>query len=78
VSVPDVDSAALTTTLTVANGTLTVATAAARPSAATAPARDVSGSAARSTPRSPALSYRGNLNFNGSDTLHVSHLRRPR
>ena len=70
VSVADVDGGPLTTTLTVTSGTLSVTAGAASP--ATAPAGDHHGTAAQINAALAGLSYTGNLNFNGADTLTVT------
>ena len=73
VSVADVDGKPLTTTLTVTNGALNVSRAAARRSAATAPLTlTLSGTQAQINAALASLSYQGNLDFNGADTLTVS------
>ena len=73
VSVADVDSPPLTTTLTVTSGALNVtpgggATIGGNGTAAVT----LSGSAAQINAALAGLSYPGNLNFNGADTLTVS------
>ena len=73
VSVADVDSTPLTTTLTVANGTLSVTRVAAQRSSATAPLTvTLSGTPPQINAALAGLSYTGNLDFNGSDTLTVT------
>src|SRR4030095_6763341 len=70
VSVADVDSAALTTTLTVGHGTLT-ATGAGVSGSGTA-TLTIAGSAAQVNAALGTLAYRGNADFNGADTLAVA------
>jgi hypothetical protein len=70
VSVADVDSAALTTTLTVGHGTLT-ATGAGVSGSGTA-TLTIAGSAAQVNAALGTLGYRGNADFNGADTLTVA------
>jgi CTP-dependent riboflavin kinase len=73
VSVTDVDSAALTTTLSVTNGTLTVAAGGGAAIGGNGSgAVTISGTAAQINNALATLSYRGNLNFNGADTLTVT------
>ena len=69
VSVTDVDGTALTATLTVAHGTLT-ATGAGVSGNGTA-TLTLSGTDAQINAALGTLSYQGNPNFNGSDTLTV-------
>ena len=72
VSVADVDGPALTTTLTVASGTLTVTTGGGATIGGNGTAAvTLSGSAAQINAALAGLSYTGNLDFNGSDTLSV-------
>ena len=72
VSVADVDSPALTTTLTVTSGTLNVTTGGGATIGGNGSAAvTLSGSAAQINAALAGLSYTGNLNFNGSDTLTV-------
>ena len=73
VSVADLDSAALTTTLTVTNGTLTVATGGGATIGGNGSGTvTISGTASQINGALAGLGYRGNLNFNGSDTLTVA------
>ena len=73
VSVADVDSAPLTTTLTVTSGTLNVTTGGGATIGGNGTAAvTLSGSAAQINAALAGLSYTGNLNFNGSDTLTVT------
>ena len=71
VSVTDVDGGALTTTLTVANGTLNV-TAGGRRHRQRHRDRDALRHAAQINAALAGLAYTGNLNFNGADTLTVA------
>ena len=71
VSVADVDSSALTTTLTTTSGTLDV-TAGAGVSGNGSAAVTITGTAAEINTALAGLSYTGNLNFNGLDTLTVT------
>ncbi|NOU45325.1 MAG: DUF4347 domain-containing protein, partial [Methyloglobulus sp.] len=73
-AVADIDSASLTTTLSVDNGVLTLATL---PLGVVITGNDtgtvtLSGSPSDINTALASLSYQGNLNFNGSDTLTVS------
>jgi VCBS repeat-containing protein len=70
VSVADVDSSALTTTLNVSSGTLTVI-AGAGVSGNGTPTVTIAGTAAQINAALAGLTYTGNLNFNGADTLTV-------
>ena len=73
VSVADADSPALTTTLTVTSGTLSVTTGGGATILGNGTAAvTLSGSAAQINAALAGLSYTGNLNFNGSDTLTVT------
>src|SRR6185503_2614432 len=73
VSVADVDSPALTTTLTVTSGTLSVATGGGATILGNGSAAvTLSGSAAQINAALAGLAYTGNLDFNGSDTLAVT------
>ena len=73
VSVADVDGAPLTTTLTVTSGTLNVATGGGATIGGNGTATvTLSGSAAQINAALAGLSYTGNPNFNGSDTLTVT------
>ena len=64
---------ALTTTLTVTSGTLNVTAGGGERLAATAPPRSrITGSAAQINAALAGLTYTGNLNFNGPDTLTVT------
>ena len=71
VSVADVDGGTLTTTLTVTSGTLNV-TAGVGVSGNGTAAVTITGTAAQINTALAGLSYRGNLNFNGPDTLTVT------
>ena len=70
-SVADVDSSTLTTTLTVTSGTLSV-TAGPGVSGNGTAAVTITGTAAEINTALAGLSYTGNLNFNGLDTLTVT------
>ena len=72
-SVADAESAPLTTTLTVTSGTLSVATGGGATIGGNGTAAvTLSGSAAQINAALAGLSYTGNLNFNGPDTLTVT------
>ena len=71
VSVADIDSSALTTTLSVANGILNV-TAGAGVSGNGSASVTIAGTAAQINAALAGLAYTGNLNFNGGDTLTVA------
>ena len=71
VSVADVDSATLTTILSVASGILTVGAGGVVSNNGTGTVT-ISGSAAQINASLATLSYLGNLNFNGADTLTVA------
>jgi len=71
VSVADVDGGTLTTTLTVTSGTLNVTAGAGVTGNGTA-AVTITGTAAQINTALAGLNYRGNLNFNGPDTLTVT------
>ena len=71
VSVADIDSSALTTTLSVANGTLNVTAGAGVTGNGTASVT-ITGTAAQINTALAGLAYTGNLNFNGGDTLTVA------
>ncbi|HEX2401458.1 MAG TPA: Ig-like domain-containing protein, partial [Mycobacterium sp.] len=71
VSVADVDSSALTTTLSVSNGTINVI-AGAGVSGNGTDSITITGTAAQINTALLGLSYIGNLNFNGADTLTVA------
>ena len=71
VSVADADSSALTTTLTVTSGTLNVTAGAGVSGNGTATVT-ITGTAAEINAALAGLSYTGNLNFNGLDTLTVT------
>jgi hypothetical protein len=71
VSVADVDSSALTTTLSVAHGILNV-TAGAGVSGNGTASVTITGTAAQINTALAGLSYTGNLNFNGADTLTIA------
>ena len=71
VSVADIDSSALTTTLNVSSGTLTV-TAGAGVSGNGTASVTIAGTAAQINAALAGLAYTGNLNFNGGDTLTVA------
>ena len=70
VSVADIDSSALTTTLSVANGILNVTAGAGVTGNGTASVT-IAGTAAQINAALAGLAYTGNLNFNGGDTLTV-------
>ena len=72
VSVADVDSGTLTTTLTVTSGTLNVTAGAGVSRQRHRSGHHHGNAPPRSTRRSPGSRYTGNLNFNGSDTLTVT------
>ena len=67
----DVDSSALTTTLSVLNGTLNLLPRVGVSGNATA-SITITGTAAQINAALAGLSYTGNLNFNGADTLTVT------
>ena len=71
VSVADIDSSALTTTLNVSSGTLTVTAGAGVTGNGTASVT-IAGTAAQINAALAGLAYTGNLNFNGGDTLTVA------
>ena len=71
VSVADVDSGTLTTTLKVSSGTINV-TAGAGVSGNGTDSVTIAGTAAQINTALLGLSYTGNLNFNGADTLRVT------
>ena len=71
VSVADIDSSALTTTLKVSSGTLNV-TAGAGVSGNGSASVTITGTAAQINAALAGLAYTGNLNFNGGDTLTVA------
>ena len=70
VSVADIDSSALTTTLSVSSGTLNVTAGPGVTGNGTASVT-ITGTAAQINAALAALAYTGNLNFNGADTLTV-------
>ncbi len=69
VSVADVDSSTLTTTLSVAHGILTAGPGVTGNGTASV---SITGSAAQINAALAGLAYTGNLNFNGADTLTVA------
>ena len=71
VSVADIDSSALTTTLNVSSGTLNV-TAGAGVTGNGSASVSIAGTAAQINAALAGLAYTGNLNFNGGDTLTVA------
>ena len=71
VSVADIDSSALTTTLSVAHGILNV-TAGAGVSGNGSASVTITGTAVQINAALAGLAYTGNLNFNGADTLTVA------
>ena len=71
VSVADIDSSALTTTLSVANGILNVIAGGGVTGNGTASVT-ITGTAAQINTALAGLAYTGNLNFNGGDTLTVA------
>ena len=71
VSVADIDSSALTTTLNVSSGTLNVTAGAGVTGNGTASVT-IAGTAAQINAALAGLAYTGNLNFNGADTLTVA------
>ena len=71
VSVADIDSSALTTTLSVANGILNVTAGAGVTGNGTASVT-IAGTAAQINAALAGLAYTGNPNFNGPDTLTVA------
>ena len=72
VSVADIDSSALTTTLSVANGILNVTAGPARVTGNGTDSVIIAGTAAQINAALAGLAYTGNLNFNGPDTLTVA------
>ena len=73
VAVADVDSTELTTTLTVANGTLTATTGTGAVIGGNGTGTvTIAGTAAEINAALAGLTYQGNLNFNGSDALTVA------
>src|SRR4029077_18448704 len=73
VSVVDIDSSALTTTLNVSSGTLNVtAGGGAGVSGNDSASVTITGTAAQINTALAGLAYTGNLNFNGGDTLTVA------
>ena len=70
VSVADIDSSALTTTLNVSSGILNVTAGAGVTGNGTASV-SIAGTAAQINAALAGLTYTGNLNFNGADTLTV-------
>ena len=71
VSVADIDSSALTTTLSVSSGILNV-TAGAGVSGNGSASVSIAGTAAQINAALAGLTYTGNLDFNGADTLTVA------
>ena len=71
VSVADIDSSALTTTLSVAHGILNVTAGPGVTGSGTASVT-ITGTAAQINAALVGLAYTGNLNFNGADTLTVA------
>ena len=71
VSVADIDSSALTTTLNVSSGTLTVIAGSGVTGNGTGSVT-ITGTAAQINTALAGLAYTGNLNFNGADTLTVA------
>ena len=71
VSVADIDSSALTTTLSVAHGILNVTAGAGVTGNGTAIVT-IAGTAAQINTALAGLAYTGNLNFNGADTITVA------
>ena len=71
VSVADIDSSALTTTLSVAHGILNVTAGPSVTGNGTASVA-ITGSAAQINAALAGLAYTGNLNFNGADTITVA------
>ena len=71
VSVADIDSSALTTTLSVAHGILNVTAGPGVTGNGTASVA-IPGSAAQINAALAGLTYTGNLDFNGADTLTVA------
>ena len=71
VSVADIDSSALTTTLSVSSGILNVTAGAGVTGNGTASVT-ITGTAAQINTALAGLTYTGNLNFNGGDTLTVA------
>ena len=71
VSVADIDSSALTTTLSVAHGILNV-TAGAGVTGNGSASVTITGTAAQINAALAGLAYTGNLDFNGADTLTVA------
>jgi VCBS repeat-containing protein len=71
VSVSDIDTASLTTTLHVSNGVLNVATSGATVSGGNTATVTLSGSAAQINTALAGLTYKGASNYSGPDTLSV-------
>ena len=69
-SVDDVDSPTLTTTLTVTNGTLAIVAGAARVTGFLTSSLTISGTIAEVNAALASVNYLGNPNFAGSDSLH--------
>ena len=72
VSVADIDSSALTTTLNVSSGTLNVTAGGAGVTGNGSASVTITGTAAQINAALAGLAYTGNLNFNGGDTLTVA------
>ena len=72
VSVADIDSSALTTTLSVAHGTLNVTAGAGVITGNGTAIVTIAGIAAEINAALAGLAYAGNLNFNGADTITVA------
>ena len=72
VSVADIDSSALTTTLSVANGILNVTAGRPGVSGNGTASVTITGTAAQINAALVGLAYTGNLNFNGADTITVA------
>ena len=72
VSVADIDSSALTTTLNVSSGILNVTAGAGGVTGNGTASVTIAGTAAQINAALAGLAYTGNLNFNGADTLTVA------
>ena len=72
VSVADIDSSALTTTLSVAHGILNVTATGAGVTGNGTASVTIAGTAAQINAALAGLAYTGNLDFNGADTLTVA------
>ena len=77
VSVADIDSSTLTTTLSVAHGTLNVTAGTGVITGNGTAIVSIAGTAAQINTALAGLTYTGNLNFNGADTLTSTMMTRP-